>query len=117
MYKSIVREKLIQYLEATKMSKYRFSQKSGMSQSTLYDILRKEDYDIRESNIVKVNAGDWTDPRIKIASGGISGDIVWVFAEFKNDCRKEDLKSMFHLVHKILYMKKFDWQNRNFFII
>ena len=57
MYKSIVREKLIQYLEATKMSKYRFSQKSGMSQSTLYDILRKEDYDIRESNIVKVSHG------------------------------------------------------------
>ena len=55
MYKSIVREKLIQYLEATKMSKYRFSQKSGMSQSTLYDILRKEDYDIRESNIDKVS--------------------------------------------------------------
>ena len=27
---------------------------------------------------------------------------------FKNDCRKEDLKSMFHLVHKTLYMKKFD---------
>ena len=62
MYKSIVREKLIQYLEATKMSKYRFSQKSGMSQSTLYDILRKEDYDIRESNIVKVSHGMSIEP-------------------------------------------------------
>ena len=54
MYKSIVREKLIQYLEATKMSKYRFSQKSGMSQSTLYDI--------RESNIVKVSHGMSIEP-------------------------------------------------------
>ena len=62
MYKSIVREKLIQYLEATKMSKYRFSQKSGMSQSTLDDILRKEDYDIRESNIVKVSHGMSIEP-------------------------------------------------------
>ena len=62
MYKSIVREKLIQYLEATKMSKYRFSQKSGMSQSTLYDILRKEDYDIRESNIIKVSRGMSMEP-------------------------------------------------------
>ena len=62
MYKSIVREKLIQYLEATKMSKYRFSQKSGMSQSTLYDILRKEDYDIRESNIIKICHGMQIEP-------------------------------------------------------
>ena len=54
MYKSIVREKLIQYLEATKMSKYRFSQKSGMSQSTLYDI--------RESNILKVSHGMSIEP-------------------------------------------------------
>lgn len=62
MYKSVVREKLIQYLETTKMSKYRFSQKSGMPQSTLYDILRKEEYDIRESNIVKVSQGMSIEP-------------------------------------------------------
>ena len=101
MYKSIVREKLIQYLEATKMSKYRFSQKSGMSQSTLYDILRKEDYDIRESNIVKVSHGMSIEPFELFQTN----EQILVL---QNDCRKEDLKSMFHLVHKTLYMKKFD---------
>ena len=45
------------YLEETKMSKYRFAQESGMSLSTLYDIVKKEDYDIRESNIIKVSHG------------------------------------------------------------
>lgn len=39
------------------MTKYRFAQRSGMSLSTLYDIVRKEDYDIRESNLVKVSRG------------------------------------------------------------
>lgn len=57
MYESIARRKLIDYLEKTKMTKYRFAQRSGMSLSTLYDIVRKEDYDIRESNLVKVSRG------------------------------------------------------------
>ena len=47
----------MQYLEETKMSKYRFAQESGISISTLYDIIKKEDYDIRESNIIKVSRG------------------------------------------------------------
>ena len=46
----------MQYLEETKMSKYRFAQESGISISTLYDIIKKEDYDIRESNIIKVSS-------------------------------------------------------------
>lgn len=33
-----------------------------MSQSTLYDILRKEEYDIRESNIIKVSHGMSIEP-------------------------------------------------------
>ena len=45
------------YLEQTKMSKYKFVQKSGMPLSALYDIAKKEDYDIRESSIIKVSRG------------------------------------------------------------
>ena len=50
------------YLEQTKMSKYKFAQKSGMPLSTLYDIAKKEDYDIRESNIVKISHGMSIEP-------------------------------------------------------
>ena len=50
------------YLEQTKMSMYRFAQKSGMPLSTLYDIAKKEDYDIRESNIIKVSRGMSMEP-------------------------------------------------------
>ena len=45
MEQSIVRKKLLEYLEETKMSKYKFAQRSGISLSTIYDIIRKEDYD------------------------------------------------------------------------
>ena len=57
MEQSIVRKKLLEYLEETKMSKYKFAQRSGISLSTIYDIIRKEDYDIRESNIIKICHG------------------------------------------------------------
>ena len=43
MEQSIVRKKLLEYLEETKMSKYKFAQRSGISLSTIYDIIRKED--------------------------------------------------------------------------
>ena len=36
-------KKLLEYLEETKMSKYKFAQRSGISLSTIYDIIRKED--------------------------------------------------------------------------
>ena len=62
MYESTVRKKLMFYLEETKMSKYRFAQESGMSLSTLYDIVKKEDHDIRESNIIKVGHGMKMEP-------------------------------------------------------
>lgn len=62
MNESIVRKKLMKYLEETKMSKYRFAQESGISISTLYDIIKKEDYDIRESNMIKVSLGMGIEP-------------------------------------------------------
>ena len=60
MEQSIVRKKLLEYLEETKMSKYKFAQRSGISLSTIYDIIRKEDYDIRESNIIKIWQPPWS---------------------------------------------------------
>lgn len=62
MEQSIVRKKLLEYLEETKMSKYKFAQRSGISLSTIYDIIRKEDYDIRESNIIKICYGMQIEP-------------------------------------------------------
>lgn len=62
MEQSIVRKKLLEYLEETKMSKYKFAQRSGISLSSIYDIIRKEDYDIRESNIIKICHGMQIEP-------------------------------------------------------
>ena len=62
MEQSIVRKKLLEYLEETRMSKYKFAQRSGISLSTIYDIIRKEDYDIRESNIIKICHGMQIEP-------------------------------------------------------
>ena len=62
MEQSIVRKKLLEYLEETKMSKYKFAQRSGISLSTIYDFIRKEDYDIRESNIIKICHGMQIEP-------------------------------------------------------
>lgn len=62
MEQSIVRKKLLEYLEDTKMLKYKFAQRSGISLSTIYDIIRKEDYDIRESNIIKICQGMQIEP-------------------------------------------------------
>lgn len=62
MEQSIVRKKLLEYLEETKMSKYKFALRSGISLSTIYDIIRKEDYDIRESNIIKICHGMQIEP-------------------------------------------------------
>ena len=42
MEQSIVRKKLLEYLEETKMSKYKFAQRSGISLSTIYDIIEKK---------------------------------------------------------------------------
>ena len=43
MEQSIVRKKLLEYLEETKMSKYKFAQRSGISLSTIYDIIEPFD--------------------------------------------------------------------------
>ena len=54
---SVVREKLLDFFNETNMSKYKFAKQSGLSTSTIYDIVQKEDYDVRESNIMKICKG------------------------------------------------------------
>ena len=39
------------------MSVYRFSKDSGIPQSTIWSIIRKEDYEVRERNIYKICSG------------------------------------------------------------
>ena len=39
------------------MTKYKFAKRSGLSTSTIYDIVQKEDYDVRESIIMKICKG------------------------------------------------------------
>lgn len=56
-YDGVVRKKLFRFLQETGMSRYRFSQLSGISTSTLADMEKRPDYDIRESNIFKVCKG------------------------------------------------------------
>lgn len=56
-YDGVVRKKLFDFLKETGMSRYRFSQLSGISTSTLSDMEKRLDYDIRESNIFKVSKG------------------------------------------------------------
>ena len=53
----IVRKQLLNFFSETKMSKYRFAQKSQLPPSTLRCILKKEDYDIGERNILKICEG------------------------------------------------------------
>ncbi len=52
-----VREKLINYLDEKGMSVYRFAKDSGIPQSTIWSIIKKEDYEVREKNIHKICAG------------------------------------------------------------
>ena len=54
---SVVREKLLDFFNETNMTKYKFAKCSGLSTSTIYDIVQKEDYDVRESNIMKICKG------------------------------------------------------------
>ena len=54
---SVGREKLLDFFNETNMSKYKFAKRSGLSTSTIYDIVQKEDYDVRESNIMKICKG------------------------------------------------------------
>lgn len=49
-----VRKRLMDYLQDNHMTAYRFAKKSGIPQSTIWSILKKEDYEVREKNIRKI---------------------------------------------------------------
>lgn len=53
----IVRKKLRDYLENNGISVYRFAKDSGIPQSTIWSIIKKEDYEVREKNIHKICLG------------------------------------------------------------
>ena len=57
-----VRKKMMAFLSKTGMSKYEFSRRSGIPKSTIRSIEQKEDYDIRESNILKLCKGMGIEP-------------------------------------------------------
>ena len=45
------------YLEENGISAYRFAKDSGIPQSTIWSIIKKEDYEVREDNIRKICEG------------------------------------------------------------
>ena len=45
------------YLEESGISVYRFAKDSGIPQSTIWSIIKKEDYEVRENNIRKICEG------------------------------------------------------------
>ena len=45
------------YLEKNEISVYRFAKDSGIPQSTIWSIIKKEDYEVREKNIHKICSG------------------------------------------------------------
>lgn len=47
---SVVREKLLDFFNETNMTKYKFAKRSGLSTSTIYDIVQKEDLGKRMAN-------------------------------------------------------------------
>ena len=52
-----VRIKYLEFLAATGMTRYQFSKRSRIPESTLWSLGHKEGYDVRESNIRKIAQG------------------------------------------------------------
>ena len=52
-----VRNQYLEFLAETGMTRYEFSKRSGIPESTLWSLGQKEDYDVRESNIRKIAKG------------------------------------------------------------
>jgi transcriptional regulator with XRE-family HTH domain len=52
-----VRTKYLEFLAETGITRYEFSKRSGIPESTLWSLAKKEDYDVRESNIRKIAQG------------------------------------------------------------
>ena len=57
-----VRMRYLDFLAETGMTRYEFSKRSGIPESTLWSLGQKEDYDVRESNIRKIAQGMGVSP-------------------------------------------------------
>ena len=66
------------------MTAYRFSKKSGIPQSTIWSILKKEDYEVREKNIRKICK----------AMGISAGEIMESKEEVKQNLRAGEIPVM-----------------------
>ena len=66
------------------MTAYRFSKKSGIPQSTIWSILKKEDYEVREKNIRKICK----------AMGISAGEIMESKEEVKRNLRAGEIPVM-----------------------
>ena len=66
------------------MTAYRFSKKSGIPQSTIWSILKKEDYEVREKNIRKICK----------AMGISAGEIMESKEEVKRNLREGEIPVM-----------------------
>lgn len=55
--KSIVHTRLTEYMKQNDMSIYQFAKQSGIPESTIRSITKKEDYEVREKNILKICKG------------------------------------------------------------
>ena len=53
----VVRRKVIEYLDENNITIYQFAKQSGIPQSTIRSIIQKEDYEVREGNIIKLCEG------------------------------------------------------------
>ena len=72
------------------MTAYRFSKKSGIPQSTIWSILKKEDYEVREKNIRKICK----------AMGISAGEIMESKEEVKRNLRAAEI-SVMHKYRKL----------------
>ena len=52
-----VRNQYLEFFSYSFMTRYEFSKRSGIPESTLWSLAQKEDYDVRESNIRKIAQG------------------------------------------------------------
>lgn len=79
-----VRKRLMDYLRENNMTAYRFAKKSGIPQSTIWSILKKEDYEVREKNIRKICK----------AMGISAGEIMESEEEVKRNLRAGEIPVM-----------------------
>lgn len=57
-----MRSRLIEYIKKNQLSIYQFAKQSKIPESTIRSIIKKEDYEMREGNILKICEGMRIEP-------------------------------------------------------